>query len=254
MAKITILGSCRQDSIFDNFSVTPVRDELTYPHYSSEALQAAKYISGQFFYENIKLDIAFRSFLLNGKIRDSRKLMRDFAQTELFIIEIASRKYYKVGNTFAHHILEDWSFESSKRHTIEIGYETDQIVESNILKMRDIFSPRPMMIVTHFYTKSTGLRFDLVDLIKRIGKKHDIPVFDPVNELGGFDAVDNFTEKETVLSHYSEDGHKVVGEKYIKFIKKNFGIRPRKNFFNEISLIRFKSRMSSKINNLMSRS
>ena len=183
MAKITIFGSCRQDSVYNYYSVTPLRDQLTYPHYASETLQAIKYASGLISDNDIQTDIAFRSYLLDGKIRHQKKLKSDFLKTELFIVEIASRKTYQFGSTYLHHIIEDPNYGCPDRSDIIKGFETEHEIEEKIIEMKTIFNPRPFFLVTHFYTKNSGIRYELVKLIKRLGHKHNIPVFDPVEEL-----------------------------------------------------------------------
>jgi len=44
--QLTILGSCRQDSLYHMFPVTPIRDSLTYPHYTKEVIQAIEFCQG----------------------------------------------------------------------------------------------------------------------------------------------------------------------------------------------------------------
>jgi len=41
--KLTILGSCRQDSLYSYFDVTNIKEKLTYPHYSKEIIQAIEF-------------------------------------------------------------------------------------------------------------------------------------------------------------------------------------------------------------------
>ena len=43
MTKITILGSCRQDSLYKKYNITSIKNGLSYPHYSKEVLQVIKY-------------------------------------------------------------------------------------------------------------------------------------------------------------------------------------------------------------------
>jgi hypothetical protein len=43
---VTVLGSCRQDSLYGIFRVSKVRDGLTYPHYGNEILQLVRYLKG----------------------------------------------------------------------------------------------------------------------------------------------------------------------------------------------------------------
>ena len=40
---ITILGSCRQDSLYKKYKITSIKNNLSYPHYTKEVLQVIKY-------------------------------------------------------------------------------------------------------------------------------------------------------------------------------------------------------------------
>ena len=253
MAKITIFGSCRQDSIYNSFSVTRIRDELTYPHYTSEALQAVKFVSGKINKQNLNLNIAFRTSLLDGKIGSDQKLRNDFRNSDLFIVEIASRKSYKVEDTFAHHIIEDPELSHLQNSELIIDFESDDMIEQNILEMQSIFEPRPMTLVTHFYTKKSRMRYEFVTLLKQIGEKHKIPVFDPVEQFGGCDMILESLEPEKVLTHYNRMGHQFVGTKYKEFIESNFDIKPSKKLFSPILKKQIKSRIMTRFNSLVNK-
>ena len=43
MTDITILGSCRQDSLYKKYRITSIKNNLSYPHYSKEVLQVLNY-------------------------------------------------------------------------------------------------------------------------------------------------------------------------------------------------------------------
>ena len=53
--KITIFGSCRQ-VIEQEFVISKIQEELTYPHYSKEIIQAIEFCKG---ISNIPEDITF---------------------------------------------------------------------------------------------------------------------------------------------------------------------------------------------------
>jgi hypothetical protein len=44
--KLTIFGSCRQESLYSNYSATNIRNNLTYPYYTKEIVQAIGFCKG----------------------------------------------------------------------------------------------------------------------------------------------------------------------------------------------------------------
>lgn len=226
MCKISIFGSCRQDAIYDYFNTSPIRNKLTYPHYSSEALQAIKYCLGQINIKDIETHFAFRSWIISKERYSQKKLIKDLKKTDLCIIEIATRKSYNYKNIYLHHISEEEEYGFSNKSKIKIHTMTDKEIESDIIKIKKLLYNKKIIIVTHFYTKETGPRYDLVLALKKIAKKHNIAIFDPVDQIGGIDKIKNLLVPEKILSHYTPAGHKKIGEKYVKFINKKFSIKP----------------------------
>lgn len=41
--KITVLGSCRQYSLREDYSVTNIQEDISYPHYTKEILQVINF-------------------------------------------------------------------------------------------------------------------------------------------------------------------------------------------------------------------
>ena len=46
MSLITILGSCRQESLYKNYNITSIQKNISYPHYTKEIIQAIEYCKG----------------------------------------------------------------------------------------------------------------------------------------------------------------------------------------------------------------
>ena len=66
--KVTSFGSCRQYSLGNHFDLTHIQEELTYPHYSKEIIQAIEYCKGYQKYDNDLTKYCFR--VLVAQIRN----------------------------------------------------------------------------------------------------------------------------------------------------------------------------------------
>jgi hypothetical protein len=216
---ITILGSCRQDSLYAYYKITPIRDFLTYPHYSKEILQAAQFCKGELSISPEHTQYLFRSGILTKQSLFPAMFRTDFETTDLFVVEIASRLFYKYGDFYAHHIITEPQYGFQDISNVVQGQLTDSEIEEDLVQLKQVLHPKPFCIVTHICTRTHGSRYELVQLLKRLCKKHRIYLFDPVAELTGYDP-DVLYEKEAVLSHYTKEGHAIIGAKYNEFIQR----------------------------------
>ncbi len=228
MHKISIFGSCQQDSIYKYFWTSSIRNKLTYPHYSSEAVQAIKYCLGYIKSQDLPTKFVFRSWIISKKKYSQKKLIKALKKTDICIIEIATRRSYKYKNIFLHHISEDKEYKFKDKEKINIHVMTNYEIEEDIIKIKELLPNKKIIIATHFYTKKSGPRYELVLALKDISKRHQLPIFDPVEELGGIDEIKALLVEEPVLSHYTKDGHNEVGKRYVNFINKNFSVKPSK--------------------------
>jgi hypothetical protein len=216
--KITIFGSCRQDSLYRYFDVTQIREALTYPHYSKEVVQAVRFCKGDLEIPKEATKHIFRTGILRGQPIDSKSFTTEYAATDLFVVEIASRKYYKYKEHYVHHILEEPHYRFPDISGIETGHLSDEEIEADLLELKRLFYPKPFFIVTHIYTRTTGSRYELVQLLKRLCAKHHIYLFEPVEHLKEYNP-DVMYQKEDVISHYTDSGHTLIGHKYYDFIQ-----------------------------------
>jgi hypothetical protein len=118
---------------------------------------------------------------------------------------------------WAHHILAESQYGCQDIETIQIRDLTDEEIEIDLLRMKELVSPKPMMIIGHIYTRTTGKRYELVQLLKRLCVKHSIPFFDPVEYTREY-SPEELYQKDELLSHYTQAGHTIIGRKYIEFI------------------------------------
>jgi hypothetical protein len=218
---VTILGSCRQETIKDieNITVTSIQDDVSFPHYSSEILEVIKFCK----YGDISPEettTVFRTPILQNKpIFLNSSIKRDFESTNIFVIEIASKKTYKFNGRFVHHILYDLEEHRDKYgHKIQIFDESDEEIEDNILLMKKELN-RPILIVSHICTYNSGSRFDLTQTLEKICDKHNIPFLNPGKELlkRGYNVIDLLHEEER-LGHYNDTGKSIIKDIYKDFL------------------------------------
>lgn len=219
---ITIFGCCRQESIYKYFKVSRIRNEITYTHNTKEVIQLIEYLEGKEISENIRKYI-FRVGLLGLKEIDINKAKKEYINTKLFVIEIATDKVIEFEKYVAHEeILKSDVGDrcTSRRQTIEE-------IEEDIKEINKRLNGK-IIIISHIYTKS-GARSELMKKIKHIADKNSIKYLDVMGILSPIKDK-NIFEDEEVLAHYTSDGHKIVGEIYKKIIEKITGINGKIQF------------------------
>jgi len=205
--KVTSLGSCRQHSLQQHFSVTQIQERLTYPHYTKEILQAIEFCKGVSIIPGPLTQSLFRTGILEQRSLDPRQFKDDFESTDVFVVEIASRLAYPYKGFYAHHILTEPQYGC---HVLEIYTQSDEEIEADLLQIRDLLAPKPCLIVSHIYTRATGSRYTLVRLLERLCSKHKIPFLDPMTCLSPpYDLLFELDE-----SHYTALGHQKIGNCY----------------------------------------
>jgi hypothetical protein len=220
--KVTILGSCRQDSLYRRYDVTSIKNLLSFPHYSREVLEVIAYLKGT-------ADAApdaesrwlFRTCILTGKALPAALFRPEFDATELFVVEIASRIAYVWNGRYVHHILTEPKYGFPRIADIAVRDLTDEEIEADLVRIRDLLQPRKLMIVSHISTRKAGKRHELVEHLRRSCANHRIPFFDPMTYLQGHDPSRIFEIPKDAF-HYTPEGHEVIGEAYGRFIDSQF--------------------------------
>jgi len=214
---VTVLGSCRQYSAAHHFQVTCIQEGLTYPHYSKEILQAVRYLKSNTLRPE-QTQACFRTGLLQkGPILDYEQMARAFRDTDVFLLEIASRLCYDWQGLVVHHIAVEPAYGFADAASVAIREQTDAEIESDVLEIRSLLSPRPMIVVAHITTRKSGKRYDLVRLLEAICARHGIIFFDPAVLLEAHPA-DKLYRPEPVLAHYTDIGHSIVSQEYKRLI------------------------------------
>ena len=127
------------------------------------------------------------------------------------------RLSYKYNGHYAHHILSEPQYGCTDISNIIIRDLTDKEIEEDLLRIKELLHPKPFIIVGHIYTRTTGKRYELVQLLKTLCYINKIPFFDPVVETAG-SVPEELYIKEDTLAHYSSYGHSIIGKKYCDFI------------------------------------
>ena len=208
---ITILGSCRQQIIQSYLKTTNIQEKLTYPHYTKEILQQIQFLKRRHISKS-NTKYCFRTNLLTQcttEITDEEYniLNEEFEKTTTFLIEIASRKKYMWKNMFLHHIATEDTYNFYDRKNIIIESSTDEEIEDDILNIQKELYPKKIIIISHFSTYNTGIRYELIQLLQRICIKHNIPFINQshiIDIYGPNILTDN--------NHYNEIGNKIVGK------------------------------------------
>jgi hypothetical protein len=149
----------------------------------------------------------FRNSLLNLKLQTPEKLKRDFDSTDVFVVEIASLIEYRKDNDFYHHIAVE-SIDGIQKVTQ--SYES---LKEDILKIHELLSPKKVLFVTHFSTKSEGLRYELSKFIEETCESQGFEVINPSRMILNWNASDLHVD-EVIISHFSSMGHAIMADRF----------------------------------------
>lgn len=209
--KITIFGSYRQQPLSKHFTVSSIQEALTYPHYTKEIIQAIEYCKGIHNMKSSDTSYCFRTGILQKReISNRNDLIREFEETDLFVIEIASRISYEYNNLYVHHILTEEQYGFEHRNQIVQRDLSDAEIEKDIIRIKDLIYPKKLLIVSHIYTKPSGKRYELIKHIDRVCLSHNIPFLSPSEYVNHQDVYLN----EPVLAHFTEKGKDIISNIY----------------------------------------
>lgn len=211
--KLSVFGSCRQNSLKNNYQVTHIQEQLTYPHYTKEIIQAIEYSKGvsKISYEESRY--AFRTGILENRCINNDTLVDQYNSSDFIVVEIASRKYYKYKGVYVHHILKDDNYLSVNKDDIETGDLSDVEIENDLLRIRELLYPKPFLVVSHFSTYEHGKRYELIRLLEKLCDNMNINFYNPSNLLKEY-SIDQLFISEKIISHYTKLGEHVISAKY----------------------------------------
>lgn len=222
--KITVLGSCRQHSLRNIYNVTSIQEAISYPHYTKEILEVINFCK----YGSLKPEetlYTLRTAILNNKqIYFNEILKEEFESSDIFILEIASKKKYKYNNRNVHHIVTEENHNKlipdEIKNNIEIIEQDKNEIEEDIIDIKNLLN-KPLIIISHLVTKNIGERYNLKIWLEEICKKHNIIFIDPIKELQKKKYnIDELFNKENILAHYNDLGHLKILDIYKEYIDK----------------------------------
>ena len=228
---VTVLGSCRQDSISRHFKTTPIRDGLTYPHYTKEIIQEINYVKSKGIISPKHLGV-FRNIQMGFPVKSLRTLNKWFYKTDVFVVEIASRISYEFDGDYFHHVAYDEPLgpNGPRISGVEIvaRVQSDDEIRKDMETIKSLLAPKPVVFVTHFCSYTDGSRAKLRDLVIEQAHALQCASFDPSQMLAVY-PLDQLVEQEPVISHFSSFGHEVLSgryqliilEEYLKCFDKN---------------------------------
>lgn len=219
---VSIFGSCRQDSLYENFQVTRIREELTYAHYLEEIIQAVRYCKEKDF--TADSFGVFRVDLL-GKARLPRKeLERDFWATDVFVVEVASLLEYRRGEEYFHHEAYDSKPSQEKSHDPTQSEPPITLIRGNLedthAKLDRLFTLIPKertVLVSHIATRRDTDRWRLNETVRDYCRQKEIEYFDPSQILDVW-PLEYICEIEPVISHFTPSGHEIVRDRLTQHI------------------------------------
>lgn len=209
---VTAFGSCRVSYVVNN---TKLSDMITYTHTTSEVVQLIHYIRGKLMLQPPYNKICFRAGILQGSPLQWTSTYRQlYEQTDVFVIEVCSRKKYMHGGLCLHDLSVDKRFPDFNRGTptnvlegFRLVEQTDEEIRRDLQLLKATLEPKKMIVVSHYNAKLGGeylaSRNALVQLLKGVCAENAIPFLDPTEMLSEF-------PQEAVispdLSHYTQFG------------------------------------------------
>lgn len=215
---ITILGSCRQDSLYKKYNITSIKNNLSYPHYTKEVLQVIKYC----LFDNLAPEqtMIFRTPILNNLPIKNNPFLNKIEESNVIFIEVSSKKFYKYKELYTHHILYDDNKYNKNKNQIETGTLTDKEIIDDLHEIITLLRGKKILFVGHLVTKKEGERYNLFTLIKDFCLKNKILFIDPMKELLEKELpIDKIIEDpNTHFAHYTQKGHEEILKIYEKYI------------------------------------
>lgn len=223
--QVTIFGTCRFDKIHYN---TNLNNLISYTHTTKEVLQFIRFLKGE-----INIPPPYNTLCFRTAIDKSIGINMDnhykckFENSQVFIIELCSKKKYIHNNYILHHICVDKRMtifnNNTPQHILEsytMETQSDEEIENDILEIQKILYPRKVVIVSHYNSKINDefieSRNNLVCLLDKICEKHGISFINPSEALGPYSQEQVMSDN---LSDYTEFGLCEFGKYMNNYIK-----------------------------------
>jgi hypothetical protein len=218
---ITILGSCRQQSLYCNYSVSSIQQAISYPHYTKEILEMIRFCKNGHLTPDETLFTFRTPILTKTPLYFNHNIKNDFENSDIFVIEIASKIAYEYKGIYVHHIATDTKYNLPIKNEIVIRTQTKNEIEEDILEIIKLLLGKKIIIVGHLVTYEKGERYNLVLWLEEICKKYNILFIDPIKEIKKrqYD-IEKIFLNEPTLAHYNDYGNALIKGVYSDFINK----------------------------------
>ena len=222
---ITVFGTCRFHNVSNS---TCLQNFISYTHTTKEVIQLIHFLKDEMVFPSPYNMVCFRTPIINAHQQNGNKTYVEFSDeykklfldTEIFVIEICSKKKYIHNGYYLHHLCVDKRFSEWNHHTPEyimnnyiVEEQTDDEIESDILEIQRLVNYKKIVVVSHYNSKSNGKYFEsrnnLVELLNRICDKHNILFINPTVALSNFHQEQVMTND---LGHYTDYGTKEFGK------------------------------------------
>jgi hypothetical protein len=222
---VTAFGSCRVSYVANN---TRLSDTITYTHTTREVLQLIHFIRGHLVLPPPYDKICFRNGILQGAPVRWDPVFRDlYEQTDVFVVEVCSRKKYMHGGLCLHDLSVDDRFPDFNRGTpakileeFKLEEQTDEEIRQDLLELKATLAPKKMVVVSHYNAKLASgeylaSRNTLVQFLKGVCAENAIPFLEPTEMLS------EFSQEAVIspdLSHYTQFGMNEFTRKLNAFV------------------------------------
>lgn len=225
---ITILGCCRQESLYSdpNYKISSIHNKISYSHYSKEALEIIKYCKYGHIPEKKTMEVFRTPILEKRPIQWTQCYKDEIENSDIFFIEIASKTAYQYENIHLHNIAANPGnpeHNISDKDNIIVRKQTYEEIENDISEIMHELRGKKIIIVSHIYSYEHGERYELAKFLENISNKYMIPFLNPIKEIKKlYPDIDIQTLflNENVLKHYNEYGHNIIKKVYDNFINK----------------------------------
>lgn len=181
--KVALFGTCRLESIRNHFFCTDFDESISFVHSTKEIIQLIKFITRQIEIPETISQFCFRKGILSRKpVVYSSRFLKQFNESDVFVIEICSMKKYIFQEYYLHHLSVDARLHYYKKtpkyilKKTEVQFQDKQEIEKDISEILELVYPKKVLLVSHInatiekneYNSSiNGLRTLAVGLIRR---------------------------------------------------------------------------------------
>jgi len=224
---ITTFGTCRIDGVIGNNNINNL---ISYVHSTKEIIQLIKFLKGEIIIDYPYNILCFRTAICNNQeIKYNNNYKQLFDNTDIFIIEICSKKLYIHNNYYLHHLCVDKRFKDYNKNTPDyiinnftLQTQNDEEIINDIILIKKLIDNKKLLIITHYNSKDLNNNYfndrnNLINLVEDTCYKNNIYFLNPTNITKNYSQDIIMTND---LGHYTEFGKDIVLNYINDFIKK----------------------------------